>query len=67
MPRAFPGGPHRGADLLTVRESTVRDYARRGVVPSVKIGRHLRFVEDDLAAFVEGLRHLGGRVGRPGW
>jgi excisionase family DNA binding protein len=50
-----------------VRESTVRDYARRGVVPSVKIGRHLRFVEDDLAAFVEGLRHLGGRVGRPGW
>jgi excisionase family DNA binding protein len=41
------------AEWLTVRETTIRDYARRGVVPSVKIGRHLRFVEADLVAYVE--------------
>lgn len=44
------------ADFLRLRESTLRDYARRGVVPSVRIGRHVRFLEPDLVAWLEGLR-----------
>lgn len=46
------------AELLAIRESTVRDLARRGVVPSVKVGRLMRFVEADLIAYVDGLRGL---------
>ncbi|HEX4035164.1 MAG TPA: helix-turn-helix domain-containing protein [Solirubrobacteraceae bacterium] len=44
------------ADFLTLEESTLRDCSRRGIVPSVKIGRHLRFVEADLVGYLDGLR-----------
>jgi excisionase family DNA binding protein len=44
------------AELLRLRESTLRDYARRGIVPSIKIGRHLRFVQGDLRGYLEQLR-----------
>jgi excisionase family DNA binding protein len=44
------------AAFLTLKESTLRDYSRRGLVPSVKIGRHLRFVEADLIRYLDGLR-----------
>jgi len=46
----------QAADFLTLKESTLRDYSRRGIVPSVKIGRHLRFVEADLVGYLDGLR-----------
>jgi len=46
----------QAAILLTLKESTLRDYARRGVVPSVKLGRHLRFVESDLLDYLDDLR-----------
>lgn len=52
--------PADAAVFLTLRESTLRDYARRGIVPSVKLGRHLRFVEADLVAYLELLRHPRG-------
>jgi excisionase family DNA binding protein len=52
--------PADAAEFLTLRESTLRDYARRGIVPSVKLGRHLRFVEADLVAYLELLRHPRG-------
>ena len=45
------------AALLTIPESTVRAYARRGTIPSVKLGRHLRFFEADLVAYLEDLRN----------
>ena len=32
------------ADLLGVPISTVRDWGRRGTLPRVKLGRHVRFV-----------------------
>jgi excisionase family DNA binding protein len=32
------------AEILHVPRSTVSDYARRGVLPSIKLGRHVRFV-----------------------
>jgi excisionase family DNA binding protein len=44
------------AAFLTLKESTLRDYSRRGLVPSVKIGRHVRFVEADLIRYLDTLR-----------
>lgn len=45
------------AALLQMRLSTVESYARRGLLPSVKVGRHRRFVrsqvEDALASLIE--------------
>jgi excisionase family DNA binding protein len=46
------------AGLLQMRLSTVESYARRGLLPSVKVGRHRRFVrsqvERALASLIEG-------------
>ena len=62
----------QAADFLTLKESTLRDYSRRGIVPSVKIGRHLRFVEADLVGYLDGLRgsfdaRLNTGFGRRKW
>jgi excisionase family DNA binding protein len=32
------------AKVLQLRVSTIEDYARRGVLPSMKLGRHRRFL-----------------------
>ncbi len=42
------------AELLHIPRSTVSDYALRGVLPSIKLGRHRRFVRSDVAD--DGLR-----------
>lgn len=44
------------AQLLLMRRSTVEDYARRGVLPSIKLGRHRRFVRSEVAAAIAALR-----------
>lgn len=44
------------AELLHVPRSTVSDYARRGALPSIKLGRHVRFVRSDVADAIEQLR-----------
>jgi excisionase family DNA binding protein len=44
------------AELLQLRRSTVEDYARRGLLPSIKLGRHRRFVQSDVEAALERLR-----------
>jgi excisionase family DNA binding protein len=44
------------AALLLVRKSTVEDYARRGLLPSLKLGRHRRFVRSDVIHAIEKLR-----------
>jgi excisionase family DNA binding protein len=36
------------AALLQMRLSTVESYARRGLLPSVKVGRHRRFVRSQV-------------------
>jgi excisionase family DNA binding protein len=45
------------AAVFRMRVSTVEAYARRGLLPSVKVGRHRRFlryqVEEALRALVE--------------
>jgi excisionase family DNA binding protein len=66
------------ATLLQMRLSTVESYARRGLLPSVKVGRHRRFIRSQLEralgtltngqdARAEGprsLRHRGGHRSR---
>ena len=44
------------AELLQMRRSTVEDYARRGLLPSLKLGRHRRFVRSDVEAAIGRLR-----------
>jgi len=60
--------PNRGltrSDLLTADEvalllavpvSTVRDWARRGLLPSRKLGRHRRFLRVEVERWVVGSR-----------
>jgi excisionase family DNA binding protein len=47
------------AELLQLRPSTVQDYARRGIIPSFKLGRFRRFVRTDVEATLELLRESG--------
>jgi excisionase family DNA binding protein len=44
------------AQLLAMRRSTVEDYARRGVLPSIKLGRHRRYLRADVLAEIQRLR-----------
>lgn len=46
-----------------MKRSTVEDYARRAVLPSVKLGRHPRFIVSDVEATLGRLRDEG----RAGW
>jgi excisionase family DNA binding protein len=36
------------AALFRLRLSTVEDYARRGLLPSIKVGRHRRFLRSQV-------------------
>jgi len=44
--------PDEVAALLAVPVSTVRDWARRGVLPSRKLGRHRRFLRAEVERWV---------------
>ncbi|HZV75773.1 MAG TPA: helix-turn-helix domain-containing protein [Conexibacter sp.] len=44
------------AELLRMQRSTVEDYGRRGLIPSIKLGRHRRYIRSDLVALIEQLR-----------
>lgn len=52
------------AGLLAMPASTIEDYARRGVLPSLKLGRHRRFVRSDVLAAIEDLRSAPARTRR---
>ena len=43
------------ARLLQLRVSTVEDYARRGILPSLKVGRHRRFLRSQVEQTLAGL------------
>lgn len=47
------------AELLAMRRSTIDDYARRGLLPSLKLGRHRRFVRTDVVRAIDDLRRRG--------
>jgi excisionase family DNA binding protein len=44
------------AQLLRLRPSTVADLARRGDLPSVKLGRHRRYVREDVMSYINAQR-----------
>jgi len=44
------------AELLHIPRSTVSDYALRGVLPGIKLGRHRRFLRSDVGEAIERLR-----------
>ena len=50
------------AELLQMKRTTVEDYARRGLLPSLKLGRDRRFVRSDVEAALDRLRNGGERV-----
>jgi len=49
------------ANFLRLRKSTVADMARRGDLPSIRLGRHRRFLQDDVIAYVEQQRDRPSR------
>jgi excisionase family DNA binding protein len=51
------------AELLRMKRSTVEDYARRGLLPSIKLGRHRRFIRSDVEAALVELRRTATRFG----
>ena len=49
------------AELLQIKRTTVEDYARRGILPSLKLGRHRRFVRSDVENALAALRDASRR------
>lgn len=45
------------AAVMQLKVSTIEDYARRGVLPSVKVGRHRRFIRSQLEQAVGALSY----------
>ena len=45
------------ADILHVSKSTIYDLIRRGEIHSYKIGRKVRFTQDDVDAYIARFRH----------
>jgi|GEM_PF-2977086 excisionase family DNA binding protein len=50
------------AALLLPPTSTVKDYARRGVLPSIKLGKHRRFVRSQVERAIEALAGHRGQL-----
>jgi excisionase family DNA binding protein len=40
------------ADLMAVPVSTVREWGRNGVLPRVKLGRHVRYIRSHVEAAI---------------
>lgn len=51
------------AELLRMKRSTVEDDARRCLLPSIKLGRHRRFIRSDVEAALVELRRAATRFG----
>ena len=45
------------ADILHVSKSTIYELIRRGEINSYKIGRKVRFTQDDVDAYISRARH----------
>jgi excisionase family DNA binding protein len=48
-----------------MRLSTVEDYARRGVLPSVKVGRHRRFIRSQVEQALRDLVEAQSDLAKP--
>ena len=49
------------AELLQIKRTTIEDYARGRILPSLKLGRHRRFVRSDVEAALTRLRDASHR------
>ena len=49
------------AELLSVPERWVREHTRSGSIPHVRLGRYVRYVRDDVLAWVTECK-IGGRT-----
>ncbi len=52
--------PSEAALFLAVSERTIKRLTARGELPHVRVGRSMRFVMEDLLAYVAGNRRLSG-------
>jgi excisionase family DNA binding protein len=50
--------PEEVAGMLGVRRSSVYGYARTGTLPHVRVGRHVRFVRQDVEEWIKQQRRL---------
>ena len=55
--------PQQVADYLAIPLTTVYEHARTGLLPSVRIGRSVRFKQETLDRFIES----GGQAFEGGW
>jgi excisionase family DNA binding protein len=49
------------AALLDIKPYTVKEYARRGILPGRKLGRNWRFLRPELEEAITQLPHAPGR------
>jgi excisionase family DNA binding protein len=49
------------AAVLQVKEGTVREHTRRGLIPCVRIGRLVRYDAADLEAYIESAKEAPRR------
>ncbi len=52
--------PSEAALFLAVSERTIKRLTARGELPHVRVGRSMRFVMEDLLAYVAGNRRRSG-------
>jgi excisionase family DNA binding protein len=50
------------AELLNVPVTWVRESARSGAMPSVRLGRYVRFDIDDVESWIEGCKRPGRAI-----
>lgn len=53
------------ADIFRLRVSTVESYARRGLLPSLKVGRHRRFLRSQVEQAVRALAEPQSERAKP--
>lgn len=46
-------------NMLNMRVSTVRQYTRQGLIKSFKIGKHIRYKENDIKEIINGSLTIG--------
>ena len=52
-----PLSAQEAAEILRVSESTIYELIRRGEINSCKVGRRVRFAQDDVDAYIARSRH----------
>lgn len=60
MPRLMTAG--EVADRLAVPISWVRETTRSGAIPHVRLGHYVRYIETDVAAWLEQCKHPGRHI-----